>query len=163
MQLFSRLEQLNTPNAFLLRSMVPKISVLDMALNNLMVIHTFPKSINVIWNTILSRMWMVNACISYDDKHYINRERERERESDCHFFAEESHLFDVLRVTVNFWRMWSTPLLQLLPGPLWLGFVLPVKVPSMVQIEIFSHFLYFKLLNSVKNKWMMSHWIISLR
>ena len=37
--------------------------------------------------------------------------------------------------------MWSTPLLALLPGPLWPGVVVPIKVPSMGQKEIFNYLM----------------------
>ena len=39
--------------------------------------------------------------------------------------------------SLEFWRMWSTPSLPLLPGLLWPGVLLPVRVPSMNQILIF--------------------------
>ena len=54
------------------------------------------------------------------------------------------------------------PLLPLLSGPLWLSVVVPVRVPSMGQIELFNHLLYLKpfkcvqtllILNSVNNTW----------
>ena len=42
--------------------------------------------------------------------------------------------------------MWSTPSLQLLPGPLWPRLIVPVRVPSMNQIESLTkdsyHFLF---------------------
>ena len=34
-------------------------------------------------------------------------------------------------VMLEFWGMWSTPLLPLLPGPLWPGVVAPDRVLSM--------------------------------
>ena len=37
--------------------------------------------------------------------------------------------------------MWSTPSLPLLPGPLWPGVVVHVRVLSMAQIELFDHLL----------------------
>ena len=39
--------------------------------------------------------------------------------------------------------MWSTPSLRLFPGPLWPGVVVPVRVASMGQIELFNNLLYF--------------------
>ena len=39
--------------------------------------------------------------------------------------------------------------LLLFSGPLWLGVVVSVSVPSVDQIEMFNHFLYLKLLNYV--------------
>ena len=56
---------------------------------------------------------------------------------------------DVLSVTLNsiwwwsssleIWWIWSTPSLPLLSGPLWPGMVVPVRVPSMGQIEKFNY------------------------
>ena len=37
---------------------------------------------------------------------------------------------------VELWGMWSTPLLLLLPGPLWPRVVTPNRVLSMGQIEL---------------------------
>ena len=39
---------------------------------------------------------------------------------------------------LEFGGMWSSPSPSLLPGPLWLGMVVPVGVPSMGQIELFD-------------------------
>ena len=36
---------------------------------------------------------------------------------------------------LEIWGMWSTPLLPLLPGSLWLGVIAPDRVLSMAQIE----------------------------
>ena len=38
--------------------------------------------------------------------------------------------------------MWSTSSLPLLPGPLRPGVVVPVRVPSMGQIDLFKSYLY---------------------
>ena len=43
--------------------------------------------------------------------------------------------------------MWTTTSLPLLPGPLYLGVVVPVRVPPMDQIEICNHFLNLKPFN----------------
>ena len=48
------------------------------------------------------------------------------------------------------WGMWSIPSLLLLPHLLWPGVVVPVRVPSMGEIEIFNHFLYLKPFNEVQ-------------
>ena len=48
---------------------------------------------------------------------------------------------------LEFLRMWSTPSVPLLPGPLWPGVVEPYRDLSMGQIEMFV------------NKWLMSNWI----
>ena len=37
---------------------------------------------------------------------------------------------------LELWRMWSTPLLLLLSGPLWPAVVAPDRVQSMGQIEL---------------------------
>ena len=39
---------------------------------------------------------------------------------------------------LELWEMWSAFSLPLLPGPLWLGVVVPVKVPYMSQIDMVS-------------------------
>ena len=39
-------------------------------------------------------------------------------------------------VMLELWRMWSTPSLPLLPGPLWSRVVAPDRVLSMGQIEL---------------------------
>ena len=54
----------------------------------------------------------------------------------------------------------NTPLFSLLPGPLWPGVVVPVRVPYMVQIELFNHLLYLKRFNCVQQN---EYWIISIR
>ena len=44
---------------------------------------------------------------------------------------------------LKLWRMWRTPSLLLLPGPLWLVVLVLVRVLTPGQIEIFNDFLYF--------------------
>ena len=44
----------------------------------------------------------------------------------------------------------GTPSLQLFSGPLWPGEVVPFKVHSLGQIELFNHLLYLKQFNSVQ-------------
>ena len=39
---------------------------------------------------------------------------------------------------LDLWRMWSTPSLPLLPGPIWLGVLAFDRVLSMGQIELFD-------------------------
>ena len=46
---------------------------------------------------------------------------------------------------LEFWLMWSTPLLPLLSDPLWYGAVVPVRIQSIGQIEIFNPFLKWKI------------------
>ena len=41
-----------------------------------------------------------------------------------------------LMVGFQFWRVWSTPSLLLVPGPLLPGVVTPVRVLSMAQIDL---------------------------
>ena len=53
---------------------------------------------------------------------------------------------------LELWRMWNTPSFPLLPGLLIPGVVVPVRVPSMGQIEIFNHLLYLKHLTVCKKK-----------
>ena len=60
----------------------------------------------------------------------------------------------------KFWRMRSAPLL-LLPGPLLSGVVVPVRVPTKGQIEIFDNFLYLKPFNCA-NKWILLNSIINI-
>ena len=43
---------------------------------------------------------------------------------------------------VELWGMWSTPLLPLLPGPLWLGVVAPDKGP-IYKLNRTKHWLAF--------------------
>ena len=57
-----------------------------------------------------------------------------------------SHLSGVLELC----RMWSTSSLQLLPGPLWPRVVVPVRVTSIGQIELFNHSQYLKPFNCVQ-------------
>ena len=47
-----------------------------------------------------------------------------------------------LVVRLQFWAVWSTSSLLLLSGPLWLGVIIPVRIPSMGQIELFKNYLY---------------------
>ena len=49
--------------------------------------------------------------------------------------------------------MLSTPSLLLLPGPLWPEVVIPIRVPSIGQTELFDD-LY-------ANKWLMLNWIVN--
>ena len=53
---------------------------------------------------------------------------------------------------VELWGMWSTPLMPLFPVPLWPRVVVPVRVLSMGQIELFNHLLYLKSFKCVQTK-----------
>ena len=46
-------------------------------------------------------------------------------------------------------RMWNTPLLPLLPGPLWPGVVAPDKGPFYGSIELFKMELFFFYIETV--------------
>ena len=41
---------------------------------------------------------------------------------------------------VDLWRLWSTPLQALLQGSLWLRIIVPVRDPSMAQIDLFKNY-----------------------
>ena len=45
---------------------------------------------------------------------------------------------------LEFWTTWSNPSLLLLPGPLWSEVVVPDRVPSMSQIELFNDLIVSK-------------------
>ena len=47
-----------------------------------------------------------------------------------------------LHLVVSFRGVKNTPFLPLLPGPLWLGVVPPVRVPFIVQIVLFKDYSY---------------------
>ena len=51
---------------------------------------------------------------------------------------------------LKLWGMWSTPLLPLTSGSLWSEVVIPVRVPSMGQMEISNHFLYLQSFKCVQ-------------
>ena len=48
---------------------------------------------------------------------------------------------------LELWGMWSIPSLPLLSDSLWPRMILPVRVLSMGQIELFNHLLYLKPFN----------------
>ena len=50
----------------------------------------------------------------------------------------------------DLWGMWSAPSLPLLPGPLWPWVVVPVRILSIDQIELFDHFSECKQMTGVK-------------
>ena len=45
-----------------------------------------------------------------------------------------------LMVRLQIWRMWSTPSLLVISGPLWPGVVVPTRVPFMDQIDLFRNY-----------------------
>ena len=74
--------------------------------------------------SVLSRIWTrVAVSISYDDSHYTTG-------NECPGY--DTKLFDGEDpVMLEFWRMWSTPSLPSLSGPLF-----PDKVLFMGQIKV---------------------------
>ena len=54
---------------------------------------------------------------------------------------------------LEFWEMWNTPSVTLLPGHLWLKVVVVIRLILMDQMEIFKHFLYLKPLNNWLLNW----------
>ena len=50
--------------------------------------------------------------------------------------------FDGEDSVLEIWEAWKTPPLPLLPGQLWSEMVVPVKLPSMGQINLFKDYLY---------------------
>ena len=59
------------------------------------------------------------------------------------------------------WRMWSISSLSLLPGPLWFRVVVPVRVPSMGQKDLFENYHYqieiFKAISSSRSLTLTRH------
>ena len=56
-------------------------------------------------------------------------------------------------VRLQFWSfrgMWSTPSLPLLPGSLWPDIVVPLRLLSMGQIELFDHLTMCKQMKQIK-------------
>ena len=51
---------------------------------------------------------------------------------------------------LKIWGMWSSTSLPLLPGPLRLGVVVPVRIQSMGQIKLFKHSTLYKQMTDVK-------------
>ena len=51
---------------------------------------------------------------------------------------------------IKLWGRWSTPLLSLFPGLVRPGVVVPVRIPSIGQIELFNYFTVSKQLTDVK-------------
>ena len=57
-------------------------------------------------------------------------------------------------LVLELWEIWSTSSLPILPGPLWSGELLSVRIPSIAKIELFNHLLYLKPFNCVQtNDW----------
>ena len=62
--------------------------------------------------------------------------------------------YDIKPSDGELWEMWSTPSLSLLLGSLWPGMLVPVRVTSMGQIEIFNHLTMCKQMTYAKlNCW----------
>ena len=54
---------------------------------------------------------------------------------------------DGVAPVLELWGMWSTPSLQLLPVPPWPIMVVPVRFPSIGQIELGKYLLFMKAFN----------------
>ena len=76
--------------------------------------------------------------------------RKIEKQSNPNWPQSDTKLSDGEASVLEHWWMWSTPSLPLLPGPLWLKMVIPVRAPSTGQIEIFNCLVYLKLFNCVQ-------------
>ena len=61
----------------------------------------------------------------------------QERQDECPRYNVKPS--DSEALVLELWEMWSTSLLRLLLGPLKPGVVVPDRVPSMGQIELFDH------------------------
>ena len=85
----------------------------------------------------------VHACISAISDSlfsYIHFRWYRKTRKEADYIFIHQHCFSSLYKTV-------TPSLPLLSGALWPRVVLPVRVPTMAQIEWFNYLLYWKPLN----------------
>ena len=69
----------------------------------------------------------------------------------------ETEPSDGKALVMELWGIWSTLSLPLLLGPLWPGVVVPVRVLSMGQIELFNNLLYLKPLKCMQTNKL---WII---
>ena len=49
---------------------------------------------------------------------------------------------DCEALVLDIWGVESTPSLSLLPGSLWLGVVVPVRIPCMDQIDLLKNYSY---------------------
>ena len=50
----------------------------------------------------------------------------------------------------EFWGVWSTPSLPLIPRPPWPEMAVPFRSPSMGQIELFNHLTVHKQITNVE-------------
>ena len=99
---------------------------------------------------VLVRIWssMIFSPISWDvEDANCNSSEGQDPLTECPGY--DTKLSDGEVPVLKFWGMWNIPLLPLFPGSLWHGMIIPVRVPSMGQIEIFDHFLNLKPFNYV--------------
>ena len=61
--------------------------------------------------------------------------------------------FDSEASVLEFWGMWSTHPLPLLPGPLWLWVLVHVRVPFMGQIKLLNYFVLCKQMINVEQNY----------
>ena len=110
-------------------------------------------------NTCLSHLgfkWILPCWWSLEYSDCITFKRVTPKKKDPVYDTKLNSLMKLL-----FWRVWSTPSLALLPGPLSTRMVVPVWVPSLGQIDQFQNYLYLIRLcaqkninNHTKNIWM---------
>ena len=67
---------------------------------------------------------------------FISAEEVRPRPNECPLYDIKQS--DGEAPVMEFWGMWSTSSLPLIPGQLWPGVVAPDKILSMGQIELFE-------------------------
>ena len=80
--------------------------------------------------------------------------------NECPGYDTES--FDGEAQVLELWGIWDTPSMPLFPSQLWTRVVIPVRVQSMDQIELFNYLLDLKPFNCVQ-KWLILNWIINIR
>ena len=78
-----------------------------------------------------------NGLLTYFDNHYTKtvsllRWPPPLKKKSCLGYDTKLHLM----IKLPIWRVWSTPLL--LPGPLWPTMVVPIRISSMGQIDLFK-------------------------
>ena len=63
---------------------------------------------------------------------------------------------------MEIWLVWNTPSLPLLLAPIWSGVVVPIRVPSVVQIDLFKNYSYLiakiRMVFKEINHQLLRHW-----